>query len=456
MTIPQNDPSLDAPIKNHDDLLALFYGAMKPREAWRIGPEMEKFGVYADTQAPLTYSGDRGILRIFKSLIDNYGWKAESEYEGGPVISLGRGGAQVTLEPGGQLELSGSMATSIHEVCAEFRGHLSELAPISKELGLTWLGLGFQPFAKREEFEWVPKSRYGVMREYLPTRGGHALDMMLRTSTVQANFDFGSEADAMKKMRVSLAISPLTTAMFANSPWFEGAPHGGVTYRGRVWMDVDPDRGGLLPMLWKKNAAFADYVEWALDVPMFMFKRDGKKVSNTGQTFRSFWKSGFEGHHPTQGDWQTHVNTLFPEVRLKKTIEVRSADAQMTPLRCAIPALWTGILYDDKALAQAEALTAELTYEQVAASRPDAWKLGLRAQFRGAPLAKLAEKVLEIAEGGLERRALKNKDGKDERVHLKRLKDLVAAGQTPADRLLEEMAKSPDPRKTLIEKASLL
>ena len=258
----------------------------------------------------------------------------------------------MTLEPGAQLELSGDKAENIHQVCAELRAHLREIAPLSRAMGVRWLGVGFHPFAHREDFEWVPKQRYAVMREYLPTRGGHAVDMMLRTCTVQVNLDYASEADAMRKMRVALALAPATTAMFANSPWKEGRPHGGVTYRGRVWLDVDPDCSGLLPALWKRGSRFDDYVEWALDVPMFLFKRGGHAIANTGQTFRSFLKSGYEGHVATMEDWKTHLNTLFPEVRLKKTIEVRGADVQSTDLACALPALWTGIFYDDRALAR--------------------------------------------------------------------------------------------------------
>ena len=261
--------------------------------------------------------------------------------------------------------------------------------------------------------------------------------MMLRTCTVQANFDYDSEKDAIRKVRTSLKLSPLTTAMLANSPWHDGAPFGGVSYRGRVWLDVDPDRSGLVPGMWADEASFATYVEWALDVPMFLFKRSGQKVANTGQTFRSFWKNGFEGHRPTQADWQTHLNTLFPEVRLKKTIEIRGADAQRTKLACALPALWTGIFYDDRALGEAEALVQDWTHAEVAATREHIWQDGLRAQFRGAPLQVLAERLLEIAEGGLERRGFERpSDGKDERVHLARLKELVAEGWTPGDELL--------------------
>jgi glutamate--cysteine ligase len=449
------DHDLDAPIKGFDDLVLLFHEAGKPRDAFRIGPEMEKFGIRRDTLRPIPYDGADGILAIFRALAGRDGWSPEAEKEGGPTLALSRGGAQITLEPGGQLELSGAAAHSIHEVCTEFRAHLRELAPISRELGIVWLGLGFHPFARREDFAWVPKSRYPVMREYLPTRGGHGLDMMLRTSTVQANFDFENEADAMRKMRVALALGPATTAIFANSPWFEGRAHGGLTYRGRVWLDVDPDRTGLLPTLWKKGAGFHDYVDWALDAPMFLFKRGSEVIANTGQTFRSFWKNGFQGHHARQSDWQTHLNTLFPEVRLKRTIEIRGADAQTLPTRCALPALWTGIFYDERALAEAEALTAPFTYGEVSELRERAWKTGLRTPFRGAPLAELAARVLEIAEGGLEWRARKNAKGKDERVHLARLKELVAKGRTPADQLLEAVEGAPDFARAVVEKAEL-
>jgi glutamate--cysteine ligase len=332
---------------------------------------------------------------------------------------------------------------------------MREIGPLSRAMGVRWLGVGFHPFARREDFQWVPKQRYGFMREYLPTRGGHALDMMLRTCTVQVNLDYASEADAMRKLRVSLALAPLTTAMFANSPWKEGKPHGGLTYRGRVWLDVDPDRTGLLPGVWKKDARFDDYIDWALDVPMFIFKRGGHAIANTGQTFRSFMDSGFQGHRPTMEDWKTHLNTAFPEVRLKKTIEIRGADAQQAGMKCALPALYTGLLYDDAALAEAEALVAAWTYDEVDDLRRRAWKDGLRTPFRGAPLAAVAERVVAIAEGGLVRRARKNAAGKDESIHLKRLRTLVGQGKTPADVLLDGMEREKDPLGAMLERAAL-
>ena len=292
------------------------------------------------------------------------------------------------------------------------------------------------------------------MREYLPTRGGHALDMMLRTSTVQANYDYENEADAIRKLGVALRLSPLTTALFANSPWKEKARWGGATYRGRVWLDVDPDRSGLVPAMWGKGASYATYVEWALDIPMFLIKRNGKPVHNTGQTFRSFWKEGFEGHRATLGDWQMHLNTLFPEVRLKRTLEIRGADSQSTPLAVALPALWTGLLYDHRALSEAEALVDGWTHDEVSASRAPIAHLGVRATFRGKPLHEIGSQIVDIAAQGLKRRALTRADGKDESVYLEPLAALVNRGFSPADELLER-ATSDDPQE-VIELTSLL
>jgi glutamate--cysteine ligase len=361
----------------------------------------------------------------------------------------------VTLEPGGQLELSGAQSENVHEVSTELRTHLREIGAVSRSLRIRWLGTGFHPFAKREDFDWVPKQRYRIMRDYLPKRGGHAIDMMLRTCTVQVNLDYASEADAMRKMHVALALAPTTTAMFANSPWKEGRPNGGMTYRGRVWLDVDPDRTGLLPMLWSRGSRFDDLVEWALDVPMFLFKRRERAIANTGQTFRSFMADGFEGERATLEDWRLHLNTLFPEVRLKRTIEIRGADVQTTDMACALPALWTGVLYDEQALAEAEALVDGWTHDEVAASRESVWRDGLRASFRGGKIAPIAERLLTIAEGGLTRRAIVDKaSGKDERVHLARLRKLVERGQCPADALLEGLDREKDPARAFMDRVS--
>jgi len=448
------DDTTEKPITTYEELLSIFHEAIKPVERFRVGAEMEKFGVFSNGN-PIQYDGDNGVLALMKELAATKGWKAEAETEGGPLLALLKDGASITLEPGSQFELSGAPLETCHQICAEFRGHMAELSYFSERNGIKWLGLGFHPFATREQFTMVPKQRYPVMRDYLPTRGSMALDMMLRTATVQANYDYLSEEDAMLKMRVALKLSPLTTALFANSPFVEGKPFGGKSMRAKVWLDVDNDRSGLVPSLWKRNAKFVDYVEWALDVPMFMFKRDGQKVGNTGQSFRSFWKSGYQGHKPNLTDWKTHLNTLFPEVRLKNTIEVRGADSQGAKLACTLPALWTGIFYDTKALAEADALTADWTHDEVAASRKEVWNKALQTRFRGATLQPIAEKVLEIAAGGLERRNFLSPSGKTERAHLTRMEELVSKGQCPADLLLEGLEHLRDPRAEIIARADL-
>lgn len=393
---------------------------------------MEKFGVLPNG-APIGYDGATGVSRFMEMLERDHGWAGEGEVPGAPTIALLRNNASITLEPGSQFELSGAAHEDIHGVYHEAIQHHREIAPLSKELGVRWLGVGFHPFAKRADYTFVPKMRYGVMREYLPTRGGHALDMMLRTATVQANFDYSSEKDAMQKMRVSLRLSPLNTAMFANSPFYEGKLHGGKSYRGKVWLDVDPDRSGLVPSLLSKDASYEKYIEWALDVPMFMLKRDGKAIANTGQTFRAFMKDGFEGHLATQTDWQTHLNTLFPEVRLKKTLEIRGADSQDTPLMAAMAALWTGLLYDDEALSACDELTSDWSHAELNALRASAAHDGLAAKFRGKPLSVFAEVIVDIAARGLATRRKLDAEGKDETRYLAPLAKLVESGKSPAD-----------------------
>ena len=440
---------------SRDDLFRPFLEAIKPRDRWRIGAEAEKFGVIAATGAAVPYEGERGITGIFAALAKR-GWTPASEVEGGPILALTRDGASVTLEPGGQLELSGAPLEDVHAIAAETNAHLDELHAVSEPLGISWLGLGFHPFARQEDLPWVPKLRYAIMREYLPKRGQRSLDMMRRTATVQANFDYGSEEDAMRKMRVALRISPIVTAMFANSPFYEEKLTGERSERAKVWLAVDPDRQGLLPSLWKADSSFNDYVEWALDVPMFLIKRNGKVVANTGQTFRSFWNDGFQGEKPDLHDWEMHLNTLFPEVRLKHTIEVRGNDSQSVRLAAGIPALFTGILYDAGALAAAEALTASFTFDEMQSLRSEVAKLGLAARLRGKPATETAQALLEIAKQGLVRRGRRGPDGRDESVHLAPLESLVARGQCPADQLLADFPTDPSRFKAeVIRRAKL-
>lgn len=444
----------DSPaVTSLDDLLAPFYGAEKPAAEWRVGTESEKFGVYVADGRALPFEGDRGVRAVLLALAERHGWFIEREHEGGDVIALKRGGASITLEPGGQLELSGAPLSTIHQTHEEFAEHMAELRDVGGPLGIEWLGLGFHPLARQQDLPWVPKLRYGVMKEYLPTRGSMGLDMMRRTATVQANYDFASESDAARKVRVGLALSPIVTGMFANSPFVEGHATGERTHRGRVWLDVDPDRAGLLPFAWSDDFGYREYVEWALDIPMFLIKRDGELVRNTGQTFRAFMRDGFEGHTANADDWLIHINTVFPEVRLKKTIEVRGADSQPASTLSALPALFLGIYHDEEALRRAESLVSSLDHDTAQAARSAIASLGLEAELAGRALADWAGDVIEIAEAGLARLSHLNGEGQDERIHLAPLRALVEKRQTPADALLAAIDQSADLVPQLLAKA---
>ncbi|MDF3066999.1 MAG: Glutamate--cysteine ligase [Polyangiaceae bacterium] len=422
----------DRPIRDLDELSALFSAAEKPVDQFRIGAEAEKFAIHADG-SPLPYEGEDGIVGIFDSLSD-FGWEPERETPDGPVVSLRRGNASVTLEPGSQLELSGAALPNIHEIDAEFQNHLRELAPISKRLGLHWLGVGFHPLARQEDLTWVPKQRYAIMREYLPAQGHAAHDMMRRTATVQANYDFSSEADAMKKLALSLKLAPIVHAMLANSPLKEGKLAGTKSVRGEVWLHMDPTRSGLIPRIWQTvKPTYKDYVDWALDSGMFLFKREGKVVANTGQTFRAFMKDGYEGHRATVADFKLHLQTLFPEARLKNTLEVRSCDSLPSHLSMAVPALFTGLLYDTRALDQATELLAPLTLEVVNRDRLALVRQGLTAPLGDKRGVDYAQAVYDLASSGLSRRGRRNAQNEDERRYLKPLERLLSKAESPAD-----------------------
>lgn len=436
----------DAPL-GYDDLHRPFVEAFKPATEWRVGIEAERFGVMTASGRPIHYDGEAGVLSLFRDLIGRSGWAAESEVAGGPVIALSRSNAAITLEPGSQLELSGAPHRSLHDLAAEVAEHARELRDVSAPMGVSWLGLGFHPLARQDDLGWVPKVRYGIMRVYLASRGTQALEMMRRTATVQANFDYADEQDALRKLRVALRLSPVVSCIFANSPFVEGRLFGGKSRRMMVWLDVDPDRQGLLPRLWEADACLHDYIEWALDVPMFLFKRRGAFIQNTGQSFRSFMADGFQGHHATAADWAMHLNTLFPEVRLKRTLEVRGADSVPARWMPALPALWTGLLYDDVALEQAEALTSSWTFEQMQALRECGAMHALDAEFRGGRLSKVAETVMKIARDGLARRRVLDASQRDETILLDDIAALVGQGRTPADELIDRV----DPSRPLHE-----
>jgi glutamate--cysteine ligase len=445
----------DTPLRSVDDLLLPFTEAVKPKSRFRVGTEAEKFGLLADTLAPLPFDGPRSVRRVLALLVERYGWHEEREYEHGEVISLSRAQASITLEPAGQLELSGAPLATVHETAAEFDNHWREVKSIAEELGIVWLSVGFHPFAGPADLPHVPKLRYGIMERYLPTRGPRALDMMRRTCTVQANLDYDSEDDAVRKLRISLALQPIVTAMFAHSPLMEGriGPH--LCERAAVWIGMDPDRSGMLPFAWERDMSFRAYAEWALDVPMFMLKRGSRVIENTAQTFRTFMAKGAEGERATLSDWATHLNTLFPEARLKNTIEVRGADAQRPELACALPALWKGLLYDERALSQLETLIAPLSARLVSDARPEIAKRALRATLAGRPVRKWAEEVIEIGRASLERQACRDAQGRDESAYLEPLIALLAAGKTPADVLLEALGETRDFRANVVARTRI-
>jgi len=424
-----------------ENLTELFRQAETAPEKFLIGAESEKIGVHTETGAPLEYSGDFSVGRVFSGLVRAHGWEPFGEVEGGPVLGLKRAGASITLEPGAQFELSGAPLPDLHAVAAEQAQHYAELEPITREMGLTWLMTGFHPLARLSDLPWVPKQRYPIMREYLPTQGSGALDMMQRTATVQANFDWSSEADGMRKMRVALRLSPLLQAMFANAPFLEGRASELLSQRGNVWLHMDPSRSGLIAPLWDTaEPGYQHYVDWALDAGMFLFRRNGRLLENTGQSFAEFMRDGFEGERATIGDFRLHLTTLFPEVRLKNTLEVRSCDNLPPELALSAIALWTGVLYDDAALGQAESLTEACTFEGYRAVRPELIRRGLATKLWGRVGWEWAERLLDIARGGLERRARRDGAGADERIYLAPSVELVARRAHPADDALQRFS----------------
>jgi glutamate--cysteine ligase len=438
-----------------DDLLVLFHDAETPREGWLVGTEAERIAVTRSEGARLPYDGAVSVNAIFERLIRDRAWEPQRETREGPVIALTRADGSVTLEPGSQIELSGSPFRSVHEGKRESDEHWEELEPVIEELGLVWLAIGCHPFASVDELGWVPKLCYGVMREYMPTRGSMAGDMMTKTCTVQANLDYASEEDAMRKLRVGLRAQPIVTAMFANSPWNEGKRSGYKSYRALAWLHMDPDRSGLLPFAWKDHPKYIDYVEWALDAPMFLVKRNGKPYYNTGQTFRAFMEEGFRGVKANYGDWVDHLSTLFPEVRLKSTLEYRGADVQRPEMLFALPALWKGLLYDEASFGALEGLLDSWSFSEVERQRDGLARHGLHTKFMNRDAADWAGDLLELAEAGLQRIGDRNEAGEDESVLLDPLRALLERGRCPADVLLAEVPADLPSRLDVIRVAGL-
>ncbi|NNG04261.1 MAG: glutamate--cysteine ligase [Inquilinus sp.] len=427
----------DAPITDRRQLVAYLEAGCKPAERWRIGTEHEKFAYRLDDLRPVPHAGPNGIGALLEGLT-RFGW--ERVREGDNLIALtAPDGCSVTLEPGGQVELSGAPLETIHQTCDEVHEHLRQVREVNRELGLGMLGLGFQPKWARDDIPWMPKGRYKIMRAYMPTRGGLGLDMMTRTCTVQVNLDFAGEADMARKFRVSLALQPIATALFANSPFTEGRPNGFQSYRSHIWTDTDPDRSGDLPFVFEDGFGFERYVDYMLDVPMYFVYRDGRYVDASGQSFRDFVAGrlpALPGEVPRQADWVDHLTTAFPEVRLKRFLEMRGADGGPWRSLCALPALWVGLLYDGTALDAAWDLVKDWTTEERARLRAEVPRTALRTPFRDRTVRDLAMEVLAIARAGLEGRARHDMVGESEAHFLNALWTIAESGETPADEML--------------------
>ena len=409
----------------------------KPASEFRIGAEHEKFPFRLNSHAPIAYEGDDGIFALMQGL-KRFGW--DDVREGETLIGLQRGGANVSLEPGGQFELSGAPLETIHDIHEETLQHLAEVKVVGHELGIGFLALGYTPVWTREQVPVMPKGRYKIMRAYMPKVGKLGLDMMFRTCTVQANLDFSSEADMVLKFRTSLALQPIVTALFANSPFIEGKPSGFLTARANVWTDTDADRTGLLDFVFEDGFGFATYANWALDVPMYFAKRDDRYVDLSGRSFRRFVAGDLEempGERATMKDWSDHTTTLFPEVRLKTYLEMRGADDGPLPRLSALPALWAGVLYDQAALHAAWDLCKGWSRAERHALRSDVNRIGLKAQVGGRTVQAVAQDLLAIGREGLKRRARGREGLANEAPYLEPLDEIAESGITPAERLLD-------------------
>jgi len=438
MSIPQSG---GGPIEHHDQLAEYLSDGCKPKEDWRIGTEHEKFGYCKDTLKPLPFEGKRSILAVLEGLRDRHGWSEVRE--AGHLIGLEKDGANVSLEPGGQLELSGAPLETIHETCDEVNIHLREVKDIADEVGVGFIGLGAAPIWTHDDMPLMPKGRYALMNEYMQHVGTMGRTMMRRTCTVQVNLDFGSEADMVQKLRVSLALQPVATALFANSPFFEGKPNGYKSWRSYVWRNLDASRTGMLPFVFEDGFGFERWVQYALDVPMYFVYRDGKYIDALGLSFRDFLKgelSALPGETPTLSDWADHLTTAFPEARIKKFIEMRGADGGPWRRLCALPAFWTGLMYDQSALDGAWDLVKGWDAETREALRVAAGRDGLQAQVGNIKMHDLAREVVALSEAGLKARGRSGAGGMvpDETHFLNTLKESIESGKVPADELLDK------------------
>ena len=429
------------PIETREELVAWFEAGSKPRSRFRLGTEHEKFVFTVDGHNPVSYQSQRGIRALLEGMQHLLGW--EPIIEDGDIIGLFdvTGGGAISLEPGGQFELSGAPVETVHQTCSELMAHLAQVKEIARPLGIGFLGLGMTPNWSRSQIPMMPKGRYRIMTSYMPKVGKHGLDMMYRTCTVQTNLDYSSEADMVKKLRVSLALQPVATAMFANSPFTEGKPNGFLSFRSEIWRDTDPDRCGMLPWAFEPGMGFERYVDYALGVPMYFVKRGQHYIDVAGQSFRDLMQGrlpGLPGERATISDWANHISTIFPEVRLKRYLEMRGADGGPWRRLPALPAYWAGILYDDDTLEAAWDLVKNWTAEERQKLRDDVPKLGFAARVAGHDVLHLAKTTIALAQKGLARRRRLDAGGEDERRYLRPIEEYVARGITPAEELLEK------------------
>jgi len=435
--MPADSSGKSAPIANKNDLIAYMESGCKPPEKWRIGTEHEKFAYHIKDLRPLEYEGPDGIRALLEGLTQ-FGWTPVIE-NGNPIALIKPDLSSITLEPAGQVELSGAPLENIHQTCTEVSEHLRQVKAVAKDLGIGFMGLGYQPKWPLKEQPWMPKSRYKIMRDHMAKVGTMGLDMMQSTCTVQVNLDFDSEANMVKMFRISLALQPVATALWANSPFKDGKPSGYLSYRSHIWTDTDPARCGTLPFVFEDGFGFERYVDYMLDVPMYFVYRDGEYIDASGLSFRDFMAGKLAvlpGELPTLKDWEDHLTVAFPEVRLKKFLEMRGADGGPWNRLCALPAFWVGLLYDDQARDAAWDLIKDWTPEEHLTLRRDVPKLALNTPFRDGTFGDIALDALEISHQGLSRRAVLDSVGLDETHFLNPLFQIAESGMTPAEELL--------------------
>jgi glutamate--cysteine ligase len=428
------------PIERRDDLVAWLAQGVKPKSQFHIGTEHEKFAFTLEGHRPVAYEGRRGIRALLEGMQHLLGW--QPIMEGPNIIGLSdvTGGA-ISLEPGGQFELSGAQLETLHQTSSELMAHLAQVLEVARPLRIGFLGIGMTPSWTREEMPKMPKGRYAIMTAYMPKVGKLGLDMMYRTCTVQTNLDFSSEADMVKKLRVSIALQPVATALFANSPFTEGKPNGYLSFRAEIWRDTDNARTGMLPWVFEPGMGFERWVDYALDVPMYFVKHGDEYVDASGQSFRDLLAGrlpAMPGERATISDWANHLSTIFPEVRLKRYLEMRGADSGSLPNLLALSAFWAGILYDDASLDAAGDLVKPWSAEERQKLRDEVPKMGLAAMIRGRTVFEIATEVLKLARAGLARRKRLDAGGRDETRYLEVLDDRLARGTTPAQELLEK------------------